>query len=283
LIDTFKIEEPQIIKDEILLLDDPCFTASNVCIISGAGSGIGRALAIAAAANGLLAIGLDVNKKAGEAAVETARALGGRMQFIQADLTKDEDIEKAIRQSADLGNIRYLANIAGIQHVSPIEDFPIEKYDYMHRLMLRAPFYLSKLAIPYMKKNRDGCGVIGSMCSIHAHICTVNKAVYAMMKFGLRGLTQAISAEGQGKIRSFSVTTPYVKTPLALKQIPDQARTRNITEQQVVEEVMLGKSRVKELMNPIEAANIFMYGFSRYAKFLAGSDLMIDGGMVLTY
>lgn len=281
--DTSEIKEPQITKDQILILDDPAFSADNICIVTGAATGIGRALAVAAAANGLTVVGLARNKDDGQETVKIAKSLGGTVHFIPTDLTKDEDIDKAIKESARLGNIRYLANIAGIQYVSPIEDFPIEQYDYMHRLMLRAPFYLSKLAIPYMKKNKDGVGVIANMGSIHAHICTVNKPVYAMMKFALRGLTQAISAEGQGKIRSFSVTTPYVKTPLTLKQIPDQARTRNITAEQVVEDVMLGRSRVKELMNPIEAANIFMYGFSRYAKFLAGSDLMIDGGMVLTY
>ena len=281
--DTFEVSEPQITKNEILLLNDSAFTANNVCIVTGAASGIGRALAIAAAANGLTVLGLDVDGKAGESVVEAAGAMGGEMQFIRADLTKDEDIENAVEQAAKLGNIRYLANIAGIQHVSPIEDFPIEIYDYMHRLMLRAPLYLSKLTIPFMKKSSDGKGVIANMCSIHAHICTLNKVAYSMVKFGLRGLTQSISAEGQGRIRSFSVSTPYVKTPLVLKQIPDQARTRKITEKQVVEEVMLGRSRVKELMDPIEAANLFMFGFSRFSRFLAGSDLMVDGGMILTY
>ena len=104
-----------------------------------------------------------------------------------------------------------------------------------------------------------------------------------MMKFGLRALSQSISAEGEGRIRSFTVTTPYVKTPLTMNQIPNQAIQRNISEQAVVEDVMLGRSRVKELMTPIEAGNIFMFGFSCYARFLVGSDLMIDGGMVLTY
>ncbi len=104
-----------------------------------------------------------------------------------------------------------------------------------------------------------------------------------MMKFGLRALSQSISAEGEGRIRSFTVTTPYVKTPLTMNQIPSQASQRNISEQAVVEDVMLGRSRVKEMMTPIEAGNIFMFGFSNYARFLVGSDLMIDGGMVLTY
>jgi 3-hydroxybutyrate dehydrogenase len=88
--------------------------------------------------------------------------------------------------------------------------------------MLRAPFYLSKLTIPHMKKSSDGTGVIGNMASIHAHICTLNKPAYNITKFGLRALTQSIAAEGEGKIRSFSVSTGFVKTPLALRQIPAQ-------------------------------------------------------------
>ena len=146
--------------------------------------------------------------------------MGGQIVFIKTDLTKDEDVEHAVTEAAKLGAIKYLANVAGIQHIDSVENFPMGKYDFMQRLMLRAPFYLSKLTIPFMKKSSDGTGVIGNMGSIHAHICTINKPVYNITKFGLRALTQSISAEGDGKIRSFSVSTSFVKTPLALNQIP---------------------------------------------------------------
>ncbi len=149
--------------------------------------------------------------------------------------------------------------------------------------MQRAPFYLAKLVIPHMKKNVAGKGVIANMASIHAHICTFGKPAYSMVKFAMRALSQSISAEGCGKIRSFTVTTPYVKTGLVAKQIPDQARERNITPEEVVADVMLGRSQVKEMMLPIEAANIFLFGFSKYARFLVGSDLTFDGGITLTY
>jgi len=153
----------------------------------------------------------------------------------------------------------------------------------MQRLMLRAPFYLSKLCMVHMRKNDDGSGVIGNMTSIHAHICTVNKSVYNITKFGLRALTQSIAAEGEGKIRSFSVSTGFVKTALALKQIPAQAQQRGITPDEVVRDVMMGNSRIKEMMSPIEVANLFMFGFSRHARYLIGGDLLFDGGMVQTY
>jgi 3-hydroxybutyrate dehydrogenase len=159
----------------------------------------------------------------------------------------------------------------------------MEKYDQMQSLMLRAPFYLSKLCIPHMKKSSDGTGAVGNMASVHAHICTKNKPVYNITKFGLRALSQSISAEGEGRIRSFTLSTGFVKTPLALNQIDAQARKRGITAEEVVRDVMMGASRIKEMMSPIEVANLFVFGFSRFAKYLVGGDLLFDGGMVLTY
>jgi 3-hydroxybutyrate dehydrogenase len=277
------INEPEIKRDEILILQDQNFNPDNVCIVSGAAGGIGRATAIAAAANNLTVAGLDFNDEEGKKTEELAGKMGGRMVFIKTDLTVDEDMDNAVSEAAKLGTIKYLANIAGIQHIDSIENFPMEKYDYMQRLMLRAPFYLSKLTFPHMKKSSDGTGAIGNMASIHAHICTLNKPVYNITKFGLRALTQSISAEGEGKIRSFTVSTGFVKTALALKQIPAQAEQRGITPEQVVSDVMMGSSRVKEMMSPIEVGNLFLFGFSRFAKYLIGGDLLFDGGMIKTY
>jgi 3-hydroxybutyrate dehydrogenase len=277
------ISEPKIRKDDVLILSDPDFNVNNVCLVTGAGGGIGRATAIAAAANNLMTVGLDIDEKEGQKTQRLARDLGGQMIFIKADLTREEDLHYAVAEAAKLGAIKYLANIAGIQHIDSIENFPLEKYDYMMRLMLRAPFYLSKLALPHIKKSKNGTGAIGNMTSIHAHICTLNKPVYNLTKFGLRALTQSIAAEGNGKIRSFSVSTGFVKTALTLKQIPAQAKQRGITPRQVVQDVMLGNSRIKEMMTPIEVGNLFLFGFSRHAKYLIGGDLLFDGGMVLTY
>jgi len=278
-----EIREPEIRREDILFLDDEYFNPHHVCIVTGSGTGIGRATAVVAAANKLKTVGLDINEKEGRKTQEIAEKLGGEIIFIKTDLCKDKDIENAVSEAAELGDIKYVANIAGLQHIDSVDNFPMEKYDLMQQIMLRAPFYLSKLTIPYMKKSKEGTGVIGNMASVHGHICTKNKPVYNITKFGLRALSQSISAEGEGKIRSFTVSTGFVKTPLALNQIPAQAEQRGISPEEVVRDVMMGKSRIKEMMSPVEVGNLFIFGFSRFARYLIGGDLLFDGGMVLTY
>ncbi len=276
------IREPQIREDEILILQDSNFNTDNVCVVTGCGARIGRATAIAASANKLMTVGLDINEKEGKKTQKMARDMGGQMIFVRTDLCKDEEVERSVQDAAKLGTIKYLANIAGIRHIDSVENFPMEKYDFMHRLMVRAPFYLSKLCIPHMKKSKDGSGAIGSMSSIHSHICSVSKPVCSITKFGLRVLTPPGSAKEEGRIRSFTVSTDFVKTPLALNQIPAQAKQRGIRSEQVVTDGMIGKTIIKEMMSPVGVANLFIFGFSSYAKYLVGGDLLFDGGTVLS-
>ncbi|WP_435365260.1 SDR family NAD(P)-dependent oxidoreductase [Haloarchaeobius sp. DYHT-AS-18] len=279
------IQPAELRREDVLTVDDDHFTTDSVAIVTGAGSGIGRATAVALAANGLTVAATDIDEEGLAETVEEAERceVEGTVETVVGNLTNDDDIERIVAESAEYGQVRYLANIAGLQHIDPLPEFPMEKYDLMHDIMLRAPFYLSKLVMPHIRDTDDQVGAIGNMASIHGHIATQDKAGYITSKFGLRGLTQSIAAEGEGTLRAFTISTGYVKTPLVTDQIPDTAEERGISEREVVEDVMLGDARVKEMMEPVEVANLFVLGFSKHGRHLDGGDLTWDGGHLTTY
>jgi 3-hydroxybutyrate dehydrogenase len=278
------IEPPEITEGDILQLPDDRFREENVAIVTGGASGIGRATTLVLAANGLTAVPTDIDEDGLQEVEEKAEELDvdGSVEPIVGDLSNEEDIVDLVDEAAELGQILFVANIAGMQHIDSVEDFPLEQWDLMHDVMLRAPMYLSRLTIPYMRE-ADERGAIGNMASVHGHYVTRDKAAYNSMKFGLRGLTNSIAAETSGEFRAFSVSTGYVKTPLVLNQIADTAESRGITETEVVEDVMLGQARIKEMMEPVEVGNLFAFGFSKNSRLLNGADLLWDGGYVETY
>ncbi|NKE34466.1 SDR family oxidoreductase [Natronococcus sp. JC468] len=279
------VSPPTVTNDDIHRISDDAFTERNVCLVTGGGSGIGRATALAAAGNGLTVAITDIDEDGLEGTVARGAELDleGKIVPIVGDLTVDDDIERIVAETAELGDLKYLANVAGMQHIDSIEDFPMETYDRLHRIMLRAPIYLSKRCVPHFRDTEDGRGCVGNMASVHAHYVTSDKVAYNVSKFGLRGLTQSIAAEGDGEIRAFSVSTGYVKTPLVTAQLEDTAEQRGISVQEVIEDVMLGQSRVTEMMEPIDVGNLFVLGFSDLGRHLDGGDLLFDGGMTLTY
>ncbi len=280
-----RIDPPEITTDAIMTLDDPRFVPENVAIVTGGASGIGRATALVLAANGLTTVATDVDEDGLEETTTKATELGveDRLETIRCDLTDDAEIEALVEEAAAIGQLRYVVNVAGMQYISPIEEFPMERFDLIYQVMLRAPMYLSKLALPHIRSSEDGVGAIANMASVHGHYVTRDKAAYNTMKFGLRGLTQSIAAEGDGDARAFSVSSGYVKTPLVLNQIEDTAQERGITEREVVENVMLGQARTSEMMEPVDVGNLFAFGLSRHGKHLNGGDLLWDGGYVKTY
>jgi len=280
-----RLEVEPIDESSILFADDDHYTSDTVCLVTGGGSGIGRATALAMAANGVTAVATDIDADGLAEVADTAADLDldGAVETVAGDLANDADIEAIVETAASHGTVRYLANIAGLQHIDAIEDFPMEKYDQMHDVMLRAPLALSKRVIPHIRGTDDGVGAIGNMASVHGHYVTSDKVAYNVSKFGLRGLTQSIAAEGGDGLRGFSISTGYVKTPLVVDQIPDTAEQRGISVDEVIDDVMLGQARVKEMMDPIDVANLFVFGFSTHANHLNGGDLLFDGGMTKTY
>ncbi|EMA07050.1 3-hydroxybutyrate dehydrogenase [Haloarcula vallismortis] len=280
-----RLEVEPIDESSILFVDDDHYTSDTVCLVTGGGSGIGRATALAMAANGVTAVATDIDADGLAEVADTAAGLDldGTVETVTGDLANDADIETIVETAASHGTVRYLANIAGLQHIDAIEDFPMEKYDQMHDVMLRAPLALSKRVIPHIRGTDDGVGAIGNMASVHGHYVTSDKVAYNVSKFGLRGLTQSIAAEGGDGLRGFSISTGYVKTPLVVDQIPDTAEQRGISVDEVIDDVMLGQARVKEMMDPVDVANLFVFGFSTHADHLNGGDLLFDGGMTKTY
>ena len=276
---------PPLTEDRVLTLDDDRFTTDAVAIVTGAASGIGRATAIALAVNGLTVVGLDVDEDGLDATVDRVGSLDadGRIVAAPADLTDDAETEAAVEAAAEAGEIRYLANIAGMQHIAPIPEFPMDVYDRMTDVMVRAPFLLSKLVMPHIRATDEGVGAIGNMSSVHGRYATRDKATYITAKHALNGLTRSIAAEGGGTLRGFSISAGYVLTPLMADQIADTAEERAITEEAVIEDVMLGQARSKDLMMPVEVANLFVFGFSSHARHLNGGDLLFDGGYSKTY
>ncbi len=283
--DTAELTEPELTADDLLVLEDPRFGPETVAVVTGAASGIGRATAVALAANGLTVVGADVNENGLEETVTLAADVGapGDVRPIPTDLTDQADVEAMIETAAEAGDLRYVANIAGMQHIASLPDFPMEQYDLLLDVMLRAPFLVAKLAMPHIRATDDGVGAIANMSSIHGHYATQDKAAYITAKHGLDGLTRSIAAEGRGTLRGFSVSVGYVLTPLMVNQIEDTAQEREITEREVIEDVMLGQARTKEMMTPVEVANLFVFGFSKHGKHLNGGDLLWDGGYTTTY
>ena len=270
--------EPEIRQEDILVLQDDQFQNDNVCIVAGAGTEIGRATAIAAAANKLMTVGFDNNEDEGKKTQRLARETGGQMIFIRIDLQKDEEVEYGVMEAAKLGTIKYLANIAGIQHCDAVENFPMKEYDQMQHILLRAPFYLSQLTMSHMKKSADGTGVIGNTAVILGRQCIGNQTVNNITEFGLRALSQSIADDGAGKIRSFAVRRRRVKIPPAINQKSVQDKQQRIGLQEVVCDV---PSRIKAMISPITVANLFIFGFSRFARYLTGGELLFDSGAVL--
>ena len=283
--DTAELTEPELTADDLLVLEDPRFGPETVAVVTGAASGIGRATAVALAANGLTVVGADVNENGLEETVTLAADVGapGDVRPIPTDLTDQADVEAMIETAAEAGDLRYVANIAGMQHIASIPDFPMGTYDLLMDVMLRAPFLTAKYAMPHVRDTDDGVGAIANMSSIHGHYATQDKAAYITAKHGLDGLTRSIAAEGRGTLRGFSVSVGYVLTPLMVNQIEDTAQEREITEREVIEDVMLGQARTKEMMTPAEVANLFVFGFSKHGKHLNGGDLLWDGGYTTTY
>ncbi|GAP62839.1 3-hydroxybutyrate dehydrogenase [Ardenticatena maritima] len=245
----------------------------RVAIVTGAASGIGLAIAEALAREGYHVVITDINAEAGRAVAERLHGL-----FVHANLAERAACRRVVDATlATYGRVDILVNNAGFQHIDPIEAFPEETWETMLAVMLTAPFLLTKYVWPSMKAN--GWGRIVNIASIHGLVASPFKSAYIAAKHGLIGLTRTAALEGGAHGITVNAICPaYVRTPLVENQIADQARTRGISEDEVVQHVMLEPAAIKRLIEPSEVADLVLYLCSERAGAITGSALTIDLG-----
>jgi 3-hydroxybutyrate dehydrogenase len=235
-------------------------------VVTGGASGIGAAIARALAGAGAQVTVADLD---GDAAGVVAGEIGGEVWAV--DLAKPAALDD-LTLSADV-----LVNNAGVQTVSPIEDFDPARWRFLLDLMLVAPFQLTRAVLPGMYDR--GWGRIVNISSVHGLRASPYKSAYVAAKHGLEGLSKTIALEGGPKgVTSNCVNPSYVRTPLVEKQIADQARVHGIPEGEVIERIMLTETAVKRLVEPEEVADLVLWLTGETAQMVTGASYTMDGG-----
>lgn len=247
-------------------MSEPQQLSGRRALVTGGASGIGRACAVRLAAGGAEVVVVD---RDAEGAKAVAEQVGGTA--VAVDLA-DLDAIDALDLDVDV-----LVNNAGVQHVAPVHEFPPERFSFILRLMLEAPFRLIRGALPHMYA--DGWGRVVNISSVHGLRASAYKAAYVSAKHGLEGLSKVVALEGAAHgVTSNCVDPAYVRTPLVEGQIADQARAHGLSEDQVVEQIMLAPAAVRRLIEPAEVAEAVAYLCSPAAASVTGSSLVMDGG-----
>jgi 3-hydroxybutyrate dehydrogenase len=248
--------------------------SEKCAVVTGAANGIGLAVAESLSAQGVRVLLADIDEQKGQAA---AQRMAGAL-FQRTDMASREDCRALIaRAEKEWGRVDILVNNAGLQHVSPIEEFPEERWEHLIRVMLIGPFLLTKYALPLMYARR--WGRIINLSSLHGLVASPYKSAYVSAKHGLMGLTKTVALEAADKGVTVNAVCPaYVRTPLVEKQIADQARVHGISEAEVIEKIMLAPAAVKQLLEPAEVAAYVMFLCSGAARGITGSAQVIDCG-----
>ncbi|UOQ44940.1 3-hydroxybutyrate dehydrogenase [Halobacillus salinarum] len=250
----------------------------KVVVITGSASGIGYEIGRTFAENGSKVVLTDIQTDKVEQAAEELRSKGLEATGLKADVTSEEDIKHMIETTNEkYGRIDVLLNNAGLQHVSPIEEFPTEKFELMIKIMLTAPFIAKKYALPLMKE--QGFGRIINMASINGLVGFAGKAAYNSAKHGVIGLTKVAALEAAAYGVTVNALCPgYVDTPLVRGQLQEIADTRNVPVEKVLEEVIYPLVPQKRLLGVNEIADYAMFLASDQSKSVTGQAIVIDGG-----
>lgn len=251
---------------------------NKVVVITGSASGIGFEIGKTFAQNGSKVVLTDLNEEGVKKAAEELKNLGLEAIGLKADVTSEEDIKSMIETAhKEYGRVDVLINNAGLQHVSPIEEFPTAKFELMIKIMLTAPFIATKHVMPIMKE--QGFGRIINVSSINGLIGFAGKAAYNSAKHGVIGLTKVAALESAAQGVTVNALCPgYVDTPLVRGQMEDLAKTRNVSLESVLEEVIYPLVPQKRLLDVSEIADYAMFLSSDKAKSVTGQAIVIDGG-----
>jgi len=204
----------------------------------------------------------------GDAAGEVAEGIGG--EALQADLS-DYGVLDGLEVDADI-----VVNNAGMQHVAAVEEFPPERFSMIVRIMLEAPFRIVQKTLPGMYEK--GWGRVINISSIHGQVASPYKSAYISAKHGLEGFSKTVALEGGPRgVTSNCISPAYVRTPLVENQISDQAKTHGISEDEVVEKIMLTEPAIKRLIEPEEVAELAAFLCTPEASFINGASLVMDG------
>lgn len=247
----------------------------KVALVTGAAGGIGFAIAERLAQGGARVTVVDLD---GGAARAAAGRIGGGAVGVAADVGKEEDVRAAIDGTLQAaGRLDLLVNNAGLQHVSPVEDFPPGKFEQLVRVMLFGPYYAIKRAFPVMKAQRYGR--VLNVASINGLVGFAGKAAYNSAKHGVVGLTKVTALEGAAHGITVNALAPgYVDTPLVRNQLGDLARTRGVPLEKVLEEVIYPLVPIRRLLQVDEVVGYALYLLSDAAAGITGSVAVMDGG-----
>lgn len=251
---------------------------NKVALITGSTSGIGKAIATAFASAGYDVMFHGLEKDGPEIAEKIGKEKGVKSAFSNANLKDPAAILELVEDTVKtFGKIDVLINNAGIQFVSKVEEFPLEKWNDIIAINMTSAFVASKAAWPVMKKN--GFGRIINISSVHGLRASEFKAAYVSAKHGVIGLTKVLGLEGAGhNITCNAICPGYVKTPLVEGQIKDQAKAHNLSEDEVVKKVMLKKQAVKEFIPEQKIAELALLLAKEDASALTASSYVLDGG-----